>query len=110
MVKIHYRLFSFSKLITKYHTLTSETVDNYNSALMVKKTIRRLNKLPIGKNRCLVLSLVARKMLNRRQIDSTIHIGTQNNMDVPDFGHAWLSSCNMEIVEHSINHDKIAEF
>lgn len=110
IIKVHYRLLSFSRLLEKYPRKQYITCNDSKKILQVKKAIRRINKLPIGKNRCLVLSLVGRKMLDRRKIDSILIIGTQNNADAPDFGHAWLVSNGIEVVEHSIHHDRIAEF
>lgn len=69
----------------------------------IRTALHRANKLAIWKNKCLVCSLAARKMIEKRGIDSTIHLAVrfvdqQHSVDKNKFiyhqtieAHAWLT-------------------
>lgn len=71
--------------------------------LSIRTALQRANKLAIWKNRCLVCSLAARRMIEKRGINSTIHLAIrfvdqQKAVDQQKFAyhqtmeaHAWLT-------------------
>lgn len=63
----------------------------------VKDAVIRAGRVSPWKNRCLVSSLSARRMLNRRHIISKLSLGVAKNSGGTTVAHAWLSSGNIEI-------------
>ncbi len=63
----------------------------------VRAAIQRGGRVSPWKNRCLVSSLVARKMLNRRHIQSSLSLGVAKDPDGRTVAHAWLSSGESEV-------------
>ena len=76
---------------------TSEKADIANLKL-IKVAIRRANKLSFWKNVCLVQSLAASWMLQRRGIKSTLRIGVNRDSRKELVAHAWLMVQDFEIV------------
>ncbi len=58
---------------------------------IIKVAVRRGNKLAIWDNKCLVCSLAARKMLEKRNISSTLHLGVRYANEHKMEAHAWLT-------------------
>jgi len=65
--------------------------------LCIKQAIERAGKVLPWRNRCLVSSLVARKMLNRRDVPSQLSLGVAKDTGGKTVAHAWLSSGNTEV-------------
>lgn len=63
----------------------------------VKVAIQRGGRVSPWRNRCLVSSLVARKMLNRRHVPSRLSLGVAKGTDGRTMAHAWLSSGESEV-------------
>lgn len=63
----------------------------------IRMAIRRANKLAWWSNICLVKSLAGRRMLNRRRIASSFHLGLRFDNKNKLEAHAWLISGNLEI-------------
>ena len=51
------------------------------------------------RNKCLVKSLAAKKMLNRRGISSQLSLGVQKDEKLGTMAHAWLKAGDFEVVE-----------
>ena len=64
----------------------------------IKAATARANLLALWKNRCLVQSLAARRMLSRRAIPSTLHFGMTAVPHQNPTAHAWLTVGNFEVV------------
>jgi hypothetical protein len=65
----------------------------------VKKAIERAVIVSPWKNRCLVESLAARCMLNRRRIHSQISLGVAFDEKKKLLAHAWIRAGDIVIVE-----------
>ena len=64
----------------------------------IKTATARANLLALWKNRCLVQSLAARRMLSRRGIPSTLHFGMTQGPRQNPTAHAWLTVGDFEVV------------
>jgi len=64
----------------------------------VKKAIERAGIISPWKNRCLVESLAARRMLNRRRIPSQISLGVALDENKELIAHAWIRAGDTQIV------------
>lgn len=78
--------------------------------LMIKDAIRRAGRISPWRNRCLVSSLVARKMLNRLGIESEITLGVSKGGSGKINAHAWLKAKGFEIVEKGGNYTSLYNF
>lgn len=63
----------------------------------ISKAIRRANRLAFWKNICLVKSVAARFMLQRRKIGSVMYLGLQFKNKKELIAHAWLVSNDIQI-------------
>jgi len=59
-------------------------------------------RLPIGA-RCLAQALVARAMLRRRGIDSTMHFGVARPDTATFEAHAWLEAAGVEVTGYPVS-------
>ena len=66
--------------------------------MSVKKAIGRAGLVSPWKNKCLVESLAARCMLNRRRIPSQISLGVTHDEKKKLIAHAWIRAGDTEIV------------
>ena len=86
-------LLSFRYCIKRL-TLAAEMRKTGNPVLLRKISIAvsRANKLALWKNVCMVKSVTARLMLQRRNIDSLMYLGLQFKNGKELVAHAWLVS------------------
>lgn len=63
----------------------------------IKTAIGRASKMSPWRNRCLVSSLVARRMLNRRKVPSKLSLGVAKDKGGRTVAHAWLSAGETEV-------------
>jgi hypothetical protein len=68
-----------------------------NIVEQVRAAIQRGGSVSPWKNRCLVSSLAARRMLNRRKIPSQLSLGVAKNAFGKTVAHAWLISGETEV-------------
>lgn len=68
------------------------------------------NGLGLWKNRCLVQSLTARRMLSRRSIASRVTLGVMHNSQKKMLAHAWLTASDVEMVKKSGPYDELYTF
>jgi len=77
---------------------------------MIREAIRRASKVSPWKNRCLVSSLAARRMLRRRRIASRLSLGMAKSSDGRLRAHAWLEAGGYEIVPDNGNYHELYNF
>ena len=64
----------------------------------IKIASARAERLAFWKNRCLVKSLAAYRMLKRRGINASLHLGFAASPDNNPVAHAWLQVADFEVV------------
>lgn len=76
----------------------------------IKRAVYRTNGLAFWDNKCLVMSLASRWMLQRRRIPSQISLGVafdeKNNL----IAHAWLQTSEYEIIDKGGNYHELYQF
>lgn len=80
----------YSKKIGKQGIETSyEEIENEAFVLVVKKSINRIKNILPWRFACLEQAITAKKMLNRKNIPSTVYFGlSKSNNDLT--AHAWV--------------------
>jgi hypothetical protein len=76
----------------------------------IKTAIQRSSPYSLWKNKCLISSLAARRMLNRRNIQSEISLGVAKDLSGKTIAHAWLKVGDFEIVEKSGDYHELYLF
>jgi hypothetical protein len=73
---------------------TTNTPMKNNAAALVKvhDAIHIMSRHTFWKSKCLVKAIAALKMLERRQIESTLYLGTARDESTKMIAHAWLRS------------------
>jgi hypothetical protein len=77
---------------------------------LIKTAIQRSGPCSPWKNRCLVSSLAARSMLQRRKIGSQISLGVAKDDNGRVIAHAWLRAGKIEIVPKGGNYQELYLF
>lgn len=89
----------FRRIVKRYPNpeTTAKTAD---ASLLesIRAAIAQANLLALWKNRCLVQSLAARRMLSRRGIASTLSFGVTLDENKKVIAHAWIKVDHLEIV------------
>jgi hypothetical protein len=88
---------SFSKVSPSLGEKMSETTFSYNQyelniARRISKSIRLISKYTFWESQCLVKAIAAMKMLEKRNIESTLYLGTAKDESGKLIAHAWLRS------------------
>ena len=65
----------------------------------IRRAVNRAGRVSPWRNRCLVSSLAARCMLNRRKIPSLLSLGMAKKQDGKTVAHAWIRVGDREVVE-----------
>lgn len=81
----------------------TEMRDNVELLKTVKVAIRRGNKLAFWDNKCLVCSLAARRMLEKRGISSTLHLGVRYASAHEMEAHSWLTVGDFHVTPNTDN-------
>lgn len=76
----------------------------------IKEAVRRAGQVSPWKNRCLVSSLAARSMLNRRRIGSTLSLGMARRPDGSPVAHAWITAGTCDIVAAGNGYTELYRF
>ena len=110
---------SFSKVAPSLGEQMKETpysVDDSNRKLLmqVSQTVNIMSRYTIWESQCLVKAIAAMKMLERRQIESTIYFGTAKDENGKMIAHAWLRSGSFyitgaEVMERFVTVSKFAK-
>jgi hypothetical protein len=66
---------------------------------LIKTATQRASRISPWKNKCLVSSLAARRMLNHRKISSQLSLGVAKSENGRMIAHAWLKASDFEVVE-----------
>ena len=88
----------------------------YNSTIdlehlqLIKTAIVRANQLAFWKNVCLVKSVAARWMLNRRNIPSTLSLGVLHDKNGKLIAHAWVKVSHFEIIDKGLDYSELITF
>jgi hypothetical protein len=89
------KLRSFSKVSSFLGEKLSETTFSHNEvehkmAKKISESIHLISKYTFWESQCLVKALTAMKMLERRNIESTLYLGTSKDESGKLIAHAWL--------------------
>ena len=84
------------RLISK--NLKNETSPDHEILHSLKDALLRTENFIFWKNACLVQSIAAKWMLNRRNIKSTMFFGFNFDEEKKFIAHAWVQSDDIEIV------------
>lgn len=97
--KIVVLLFPFRRSVKllKRQEETKEENPDILTLIRIRKAIRRANRLAFWKNICLVKSMAARLMLQRRHIPSVMYLGLQFKNNKELVAHAWLVANDIQI-------------
>lgn len=87
----------FSRIAPSLGTYMDETTTNLNNSnIIVLKNISDaiyiMSKYTFWESQCLVKAIAALKMLERRQIECTLYLGTGKDDSGKLIAHAWLRS------------------
>ncbi|WP_338449854.1 lasso peptide biosynthesis B2 protein [Niallia oryzisoli] len=87
----------FSKVAPTLGVFMNETPINVNESnrVVVRKiseAIHIMSRYTFWESQCLVKAIAAMKMLERRQIESTLYLGTAKDEQGKLIAHAWLRS------------------
>ena len=69
----------------------------------IKKAVATANLGAFWKNKCLVQSMAARWMLQKRKIHSRMAVGVIKDESKKLIAHAWISVESFEIVDNNLN-------
>lgn len=87
----------FSKTISLLGTPMEETPVNSNSSQtvqLISECIHIMSRYTFWESQCLVKAIAAMKMLERRNIASTLYLGTGKDGEGKLIAHAWLRCGN----------------
>jgi hypothetical protein len=78
----------------KQMTETSQTLERANKETLrnVSNAIHIMSKYTFWESQCLVKAIAGMKMLEKRQIESTLYLGTGKDEKGNFAAHAWLRS------------------
>ncbi|WP_340112525.1 lasso peptide biosynthesis B2 protein [Maribellus mangrovi] len=88
----------------------SDTTPDIELLISIKSAIARANRFSFWKNVCLVQSLTARWMLNRRNIPSRLSLGIKHNKNGKPEAHAWLKVSQFEIIDKNWDYLELKNF
>ncbi|CAH2466606.1 lasso peptide biosynthesis B2 protein [Bacillus sp. S4] len=91
------KFISFSKSAPTLGIYMDETSLNYTESNIrmlrsISEVIQITSRYTIWDSQCLVKAIAGMKMLERRQIESTLYLGTAKDEDGKMVAHAWLRS------------------
>ncbi|NHM29248.1 lasso peptide biosynthesis B2 protein [Neobacillus terrae] len=66
--------------------------ENIRIVKQISHAIHIMSKYTFWESKCLVKAIAAMKMLERRQLDSTLYLGTAKDENGEMIAHAWLRS------------------
>ena len=105
-------LFSFKYCIKLTHNKSadSNTTGDIERLVALKKAVTRANYLAVWNNKCLVQSLTARWMLNRRDIGSELKLGVTHDTNKKVTAHAWVNVHGYEVVNKGADYHELVSF
>ncbi|MGO4181652.1 lasso peptide biosynthesis B2 protein [Paenibacillus sp. MCAF9] len=102
LIRFQLLYFPFSKLAPTLGSSMKETDSTYilnNHAILsrVNNAIEVMGRNTFWETKCLVRAITAMKMLERRQIESTLYLGTAKDESGKLIAHAWLRSGSLYV-------------
>lgn len=95
------KIVPFKSIPTLFKGPEKELPAPAGSVEKIRDAIHRSGRLSPWRNRCLVQSLAAKRMLNRRGFTSRLSLGVAKSAGGRLIAHAWLSSGEIAIVDKS---------
>jgi hypothetical protein len=91
------KMISFSKVAPSLGEQMKETTfttsaSNYKTLRNVSNAIEIMSGYTLWESQCLVKAIAGMKMLEKRQIESTLYLGTTKDENGEMIAHAWLRS------------------
>lgn len=102
-------LFSNPQLGTQNSELGT-SIPESGTIIRIKSAVQRASIFSPWKNKCLVQSLAARRMLTRRKIPSQLCFGVKLGENSKMIAHAWIKSGDFEIVEKRSDYPELYTF
>ncbi|MFE4036190.1 lasso peptide biosynthesis B2 protein [Priestia sp. YIM B13489] len=92
-----FKYLPFSKVaptLGEYMKETSFSSDTYNNVILrnISNALYIMSRYTFWESECLVKAVAGMKMLERRQIESTLYLGTAKDQNGKLIAHAWLRS------------------
>lgn len=100
--------YKFSSLEKKY--MCKGTGHSQNVAQQIHLAIKRSAHMTFWKNKCLIQSFVARKMLNRRNLSSEAFLGLSKAGEFDYKAHAWVISSDVEVIAKGVDFTTVHSF
>lgn len=101
----------FNSCVKRFKKIDSTTTKiDPELARLIKNSLIRCAKVVQWKNHCLVHSITARYMLNRRKLNSKLYLGLQLNEHQVLKAHAWIESAGLDLVERNGEYVEIYDF
>ena len=105
------KLMSFKRIVRIFSSRQLPAGNQQSKSILeVRDAVRRAGRVSPWKNGCLVSSLTARVMLNRKGIRSELTMGVTNEDNGKLIAHAWLKAEGYEIVEMGRNYTGLYNF
>ncbi len=108
------RVFSSRQFETpaKWEAQSQHSMSGRQSELieLIKVAVQRAGGFSPWRNKCLVSSLVARRMLKKRKIPSKLSLGVAKDTGGRTVAHAWLIAGGIEIVPSLGYYKEIYQF
>ena len=89
------------------HNVSGQKSD---AVFLIREAVARAGRVSPWKNRCLVSSLAARCMLNRRKIPSALSLGMAKKHDGQTTAHAWIKAGDIDVVEMNGEQTELSTF
>lgn len=91
------KFFPFSKVAPllgeqMHETSLSKEESNRMILKQISQAVNMMSRYTFWESQCLVKAIAAMKMLERRQIESTLYLGTAKDENGKMIAHAWLRS------------------
>lgn len=102
-------LLPFSKLTQRYRCTGYLAAIEKSELVLLKDVIRSASKLTFWKNKCLIETFVARKILNGMGLKSTAFLCVAKDGG-QWHAHAWITVNDVEIISKASNFKDIYEF
>lgn len=104
-------LFSFKSCIKRIeHSPTTQKQAHRKQLVLIKRAIIRADRFGFWSNVCLVQSITAKHMLNRRGIGSQLKLGVRHDENHQVMAHAWVSVDNYEVVNKGSDYNELISF
>lgn len=112
MITLSFR--SFKKFLGKYSNSTTNeaSVKDYEKMGYIRWAVSSMSRYTPWESKCLVQAIVMKWMLNKRNVESNLHLGIGRDPKKGLVAHAWLSSGGMVVIGENMesNFKEVATF